>query len=428
MHLDTPFSFNTASMIQKPIMIIWARKPTNFSRWRNCPSPFYLTFYCNYVTIYIMKLSMKLKLIASPEQKQALLNTMQRFNSACNYISEVAFENKTFGQVRLHKLTYYDVRDKFGLASQMAIRAIGKVVESYKADRKTKHTFKPHGAIVYDQRILKFKFPDKISISTIQGREEIPFLFQNYRNLDMRRVAGQADLVYHDGNFYLVVCVDVPQPPEDNTDDFLGVDLGIVNIATDSTGEHFAGNKLNSVRNRYYRIRRRLQKTGTKSAKRLLKMRKRKERKFASDTNHVISKRIVDKAKALGLGIALEDLKGIRERVTVRKPNRRQHSNWSFYDLKTKIAYKAQLAGVKVVFVDPRNTSRQCSKCGYISKKNRPNQSIFLCQACGFSRNADVNASVNISRRAVVNQPDVVCVETKAPEQLLLFAVNCGGA
>ena len=363
-----------------------------------------------------MKLSMKLKLITTETQKQTLLDTMQRFNSACDYISDVAFENKAFGQIRLHRLVYYDVRDKFGLTSQMAIRAIGKVVESYKADKESKHTFYKYGAIVYDQRILKFKFPDKINLSTIQGRETISFLFQNYRNLDMRRVAGQADLVYHDGVFYLIVCVDVPKPPEDKPDDFLGVDLGIVNIATDSTSERFAGNKVNSVRNRYFRIRKKLQKKGTKSAKRLLKKRKRKEQRFARDTNHVISKKIVDKAKALGLGIALENLKGIRDRVTVRKPNRRQHANWSFYDLRTKITYKAQLVGIKVVLVDPRNTSRQCSVCGFISKKNRPNQSTFLCQSCGYSCNADQNASANIAVRArvLVNAPNVVCVETKA--------------
>ncbi len=363
-----------------------------------------------------MKLSMKLKLITTKSQKQALLETMQRFNSACNYISDIAFENKAFGQIRLHKLVYYEVREKFGLASQMAVRAIGKVVESYKAEKKTKHTFKPHGAIVYDQRILKFKFPDKINISTIKGREVMPFVFLNYRNLDMRRVAGQADLVYQDGIFYLVVCVDLPEPPEDDTKEFLGIDLGIVNIASDSQGTQYAGNKLNSVRNRYYKLRKKLQKKNTKSAKRLLAKRKCKERRFASDTNHIISKQLVDKAKALGLGIALEDLKGIRDRVTVRKPHRRRHASWSFFDLRTKITYKAQISGVKVVLVDPRNTSRLCSVCGFISKKNRPNQSTFLCQSCGHSCNADMNASVNIAVRArvPVNAPNVVCVEAKA--------------
>ena len=214
----------------------------------------------------------------------------------------------------------------------------------------------------------------------------------------------------------MVACVDVPEPPEDDTKEFLGVDLGIVNIASDNTGTQYAGNKLNSTRNRYSRIRKKLQKKGTKSARRLLKKRKRKERRFANDVNHVISKQLVDKAKALGLGIALENLQGIRDRVTVRKPHRRQHTSWSFFDLRTKITYKAQLAGIKVVLVNPRNTSCMCSVCGFVSKKNRPNQSTFLCQVCGYSCNADLNASMNIAvcARAGVNQPDVVCVETKA--------------
>ena len=361
-----------------------------------------------------MKLSMKLKLITTDYQNQVLLDTMQRFNSACDYISDIAYNNKVFGQVNLHHLTYYDIRDKFGLGAQMTVRAIGKVVESYKIEKKYKHTFKPFGAIVYDSRILKFKFPDKISISTLEGRQDIPFIFKNYRDVELRRASGQADLVYHDGIFYLVVCVDVPEPPEDDTKEFLGVDLGIVNIASDNTGTQYTGNKLNSVRNRYFRIRKKLQKKNTKSAKRLLKKRKRKEQRFANNTNHIISKQLVDKAKALGLGIALEDLKGIRDRVTVKKAQRRTHVNWNFYDLRTKITYKAILAGVKVVFVDPRNTSRMCSICGFISKKNRPNQSTFLCQQCGFSCHADLNASVNIGTRASVNTPNVVCVETKA--------------
>jgi putative transposase len=363
-----------------------------------------------------MKLSMKLKLITNEPQKQALLDTMQRFNSACDYISDVAFENKAFGQIKLHNLTYYEIRKQFGLASQMTVRAIGKVVESYKVEKKHKHTFNPHGAIVYDSRILKFKFPDKISISTLEGRQEIPFIFKNYRDIELRRASGQADLVYHDGIFYLVVCVDVPEHPEDDTKEFLGVDLGIVNIASDNAGTQYAGNKLNSVRNRYFKLRKKLQKKNTKSAKRLLKKRKRKETRFAKDVNHVISKQLVNKAKALSLGIALENLQGIRDRVTVRKPHRRRHASWSFYDLRFKITYKAQLAGVKVVLVDPRNTSRMCSVCGFVSKKNRPNQSTFLCQACGHSCNADLNASMNIAvrARATVNLPDVVCDETKA--------------
>jgi len=117
-----------------------------------------------------------------------------------------------------------------------------------------------------------------------------------------------------------------------------------------------------------------------------------------------------------GIG-GLENLSGIRKRVTVKISQRRQHHSWSFYDLRQKVEYKAKLAGVSVVLVDPRNTSRTCPICGTINKRNRPSQSIFSCISCGFSGFADAIAAVNIGR-AAVNQPDAGRdeVKTVSPE------------
>jgi IS605 OrfB family transposase len=159
------------------------------------------------------------------------------------------------------------------------------------------------------------------------------------------------------------------------------------------------------VRHRYRRLRCKLQKKGTKSAKGLLKKRAGKEKRFANDVNHCVSKAIVKKAKRTSRGIALEDLTDIRKRVRIRKPQRTQLHSWSFADLGSKIAYKAEMYGVPVVYVDPRNTNRQCSCCGHIDKGNRKTQDKFLCIACGFSAHADVNAAVNIGRRGSVNAP-----------------------
>jgi transposase len=79
--------------------------------------------------------------------------------------------------------------------------------------------------------------------------------------------------------------------------------------------------------------------------------------------------------------------------------------SWSFHQLQGFIGYKAQRSGVPVVKVDPRNTSRECSACGCVDKRNRPSQAIFSCIQCGFVSHADVNAAVNIGRRAAVNPP-----------------------
>ena len=358
-----------------------------------------------------MLCTLKIKLMPDKEQFNNILATIHRFNEACNFISNIAFENKKFNKIAIQKICYYDVRDKFTLSSQMAIRAISKVAESYKADKKAVHKFKSESAMVYDQRILSFDGLEFASILTLNGRVKVPMIIGNYQQgfMGEGRIRGQADLILQDGVFYLLLVVDRPEPPKIDTKEFLGVDLGIVNIATTSDGKEYSGATVHGMRRRHVKLRRKLQKKGTKSAKRLLKNRGKKEQRFARDVNHCISKQIVSAAKDTHRSIAMEDLNGIRGRVkTVRKAQRRELSSWAFYQLRQFIAYKAILSGVELVLVDPRNTSRTCPKCGNVDKKNRKSQSEFECTCCGYVANADINAACNIASRAVVNQPDAV--------------------
>lgn len=352
-----------------------------------------------------MKLTAKVKLQPDKKQHQALLETLETANAACNRISERAWGNRIFNQFRLHKVCYYDMKSHFSLTAQMVVRCISKVADAYKLDKKTKRLFKKHGAIAYDARILRW-YVDKqeVSIWTTQGRKRIPFAAGKRQLELLQNQRGESDLAYINGAFYLFSTCEVETPEPVDVDEFIGVDLGIKNIAADSDGDTYAGNHLNNLRSRHAKLRKKLQSKGTKSAKRLLKKRSRKESRMANHINHVISKRIVEKAKDTGRGIALEDLKGIRDRVTVRKADRRQHNSWSFYDLRQKIVYKAERAGVLVVPVDPRNTSRLCPVCGCVDKRNRPNQSTFSCVSCGHSGPADTIAAGNIAGRAVVNR------------------------
>jgi IS605 OrfB family transposase len=222
----------------------------------------------------------------------------------------------------------------------------------------------------------------------------------------MDKIRGQADLILRDGTFYLAATIEAPEAEPFAPKDFLGVDLGIRNIAVDSDGERWVGKELNGIRSRYAKIRGRLQAKGTKSAKRLLKKRSRKEHRFATAINHLISKRIVQKAKGTLREVALEDLKGIRMRVTVKGGRQRRtlHS-WGFNQLQDFIEYKAKVAGVPIVFVDPKNTSRICPECGFVARSNRLKEQ-FRCGQCGFAGYADHVAAENI-RRAAFNQPYV---------------------
>ena len=136
--------------------------------------------------------------------------------------------------------------------------------------------------------------------------------------------------------------------------EYLGVDLGMITLAATSDGEflnHATGPKhahINQVRARYGRFRQKLQKKGTKSAKRLLRKRSGREKRFAADVNHCLSQGHCRHGERHPRGIALEDLKGIRERAgkTVRKRQRRVLHSWAFFQLRAFIAYKAALAGV----------------------------------------------------------------------------------
>lgn len=353
-----------------------------------------------------MKTTLAVKLAPDPEQHGHLLTTMERFNAACDAIAAVAFAERCANKIALQKIVYYDIRRDFGLSAQLTVRAISKVVEAYKRDKTKQPRFRPHGGVPYDERIMSWKGLERVSLLTLAGRQIIPVVFGPYQAARLDRRQGQADLVYRDGAFFLYVTLDIPEPPPTEAAEFLGIDLGIVNLATDSDGTVYSGRQVNGLRRRHRRTRARLQRIGSKSAKRLLKRRSRKEARFSAQINHTISKRIVATAKGTNRGIALEDLTHIRTRVTARKPQRATLHSWSFSQLRQFIAYKARLAGVRVVLVDPRNTSRTCPRCGLIDKGNRPSQDRFLCQSCNFAGLPDYFAALIIRRRAAVNQPD----------------------
>ena len=355
-----------------------------------------------------MKLTAKVKLLTTPEQHTYLLQTLERANIACDYISQQAWETKTFGQFKLHELTYAVVRVNFDLTAQVVVRCISKVTDAYKKNKRTQRSFKPHGGIAYDSRILNWRVPTQtVSIWSVGGRLAIPFAAGERQLELLRHQQGETDLVYINKTFYLFAVCSVEEAKPIDVEGVLGVDLGIANIAVDSDDTFHSGSQVKSVRYRHRRLRTKLQKKGTKAAKRLLKHLSGKEKRFANDVNHCISKQLVKTAQGTNRAIALEDLGGIRDRVTVSGRQRTVLHSWSFHDLQQKIGYKAKRRGVLVIFVDPRNTSRTCPQCGCIDKHNRRSQSSFACIGCGFAAHADLVAAGNIASRGAVNHPNV---------------------
>ena len=378
-----------------------------------------------------VKQVVQVRLLPTPEQAAALGSTLRACNTAASWLSEQMYTDQVFRKFDVHKRFYTELRERFGLAAQPAIRVIGKTVEAYttlranlKAGnygppgsdqrRKVEGTtirFRPQAAQPFDARCLSWQLGDAgrdgtVSIWTVAGRLRTVRIVGNPRHLALLRsrpAIGETDLLCRDGVWLLNAVVDRPEAAQSEpANGFLGVDLGIVNIATTSDGDRFCGSRLNRYRERQNRIRKRLQAKKTSSARRLLKKRRRKEARFAADVNHRISKTIVAEAERTGRGIAVEELTGIRARVRLRKPQRATVHSWAFARLGQFLAYKARRAGVVVVQVDPAYTSQTCHACGHVDKRNRRSQAVFQCGRCDFVGHADHNAAHNIAARGIV--------------------------
>jgi IS605 OrfB family transposase len=353
------------------------------------------------------------KLRTNNTSSAALADTMRRFNLACNAISKNAWATKTFRTYDLHHACYHAIRAEFGLPAQLTVRAIAKVADSYKTDRSIPHQFGPRGAVVYDARCFAMKGVSSASLTTTKGRFTFSLAHGGKQRDQLAAGAtGEADLLFRDGNYYLAISVKLPDPPHaDTSGGMLGVDLGIVQIATDSEGTIHSSEPVKVLRRKMRRLRAGLQhqakKHHSKSAYRHLCRIRHKHRRFQAWVNHNVSKQIVESAILSCKALALENLKGIRERGNgFGREFRWQLGGWAFDQLRQFVSYKAQAAGLPVVFVDPRNTSRTCSACGHCDKANRKSQSHFECQSCGLVMNADCNAALNIARHgANVTRP-----------------------
>lgn len=356
-----------------------------------------------------MKLVAAMKLLPPPEQAIVLRETLARCNEAANWLAAAGYEAGTFRQFDLHKLAYTEIRGRFGLTAQAAVRTIAKVADAFKVHRKVAPAFRRDAAQPYDDRIIRFiKDGSAVNLWTVEGRITVPIVMGEHQRRLMVYRKGEVDLCLVRGKWYLAATCDVPETDEFEAEDWLGVDLGIVNLAADSDGNIYTGVDVERIRSKLARRRAGLQRRGTKAAKRRLRKLSGKEARFRTHTNHCISKAIVTTAERTDRGIVLEDLTHIRKRVTARRSQRSRLHSWAFRQLRAFVDYKAKRTGVPVLFVDPHYTSQACSCCGCIDRRNRPDQATFLCIYCGHSEAADINAARNLRAMATVTTPNVL--------------------
>jgi IS605 OrfB family transposase len=184
------------------------------------------------------------------------------------------------------------------------------------------------------------------------------------------------------------------------TEQVVGVDLGLSRPAVTSHNRFLGKRTWKAIEGRLFKLKRALQKNGSRSAKRHLKRLRHRQRRFRRDCDHVLSKQIVRSIEPGGT-LVLENLKDIRRRTRMRhksETQRRMHS-WSFAQLKNLLEYKAKEWGCTVVAVDPRHTSQACSRCGHTARNNRRSRNLFVCRACGYTLHADLNGARNIAAK-----------------------------
>src|SRR5205807_1602494 len=271
-----------------------------------------------------------------------------------------------------------------------------------------------------------FKRDQHLSVLTMAGRVIVPYTgySQHVALIQKGTQIGAAKLWYDKAKrqFYLLVSLEmevVDPRPETHTG-VAGVDVGVrylaVTCMTRGDRSFHSGKKIVPKANHYARLRKRLQKKGTRSATRRLVAISGRERRLKQDANHVVSKRIVTRHPQSLIG--LENLTEIRERTKRKKGKKATsaqrkanaaYSKWSFAELQSLIAYKALLHGSMAIKVDAHYTSKSCPICGHTCDENRPKKGLlFLCQNCHYTLHADLVGARNITMRTLLIRQDWV--------------------
>jgi len=391
------------------------------SRCHNQPTTNYLTCLLKDVADDYLRRTAITRPILTTEQKQLLDATINEWQTACNISSQTGWEHGETRKTYLQDLAYDDVLEETRLGSQHAILATHQAaaalqgveeLEDLDEDYETSRPEFTADTVKYDTRTMTLFDDRTVSLSTVDGRIRCDIALPDdddgyqhqYLNSEDWELT-ESTLSRRDGDYYLHLGFRQPKPEkqvEQQGDDedrtVLGVDLGIVNIATTSTAYFASGRELRHRHRVFEWIRGNLQETGTQSAHRTIQQMSGRESRYVRDVLHRVANDIIEEALDHDCEyVAFENLKHIRERA----PPVMEFHQWAHRQLVDLVEYKADAEGIVVEYVDPKNTSRRCPECGHTSKGNRTTQSEFECKSCGAIANADYVGAKNVGWRYV---------------------------
>ena len=376
-----------------------------------------------------MTVTAKIQISVDTDSKFLLNETMSVYSNACNYVSGYVFRTHDLKQFSLNKVLYSDLREKFGLKSQMAQSVFKTVIARYRTileneSKWIKPSFKkPQYDLVWNRDYSLTQ--NCFSVNTLKGRVKLPYFAEGMSKYFDHTIYkfGTAKLVNKHGKYFLHIPVtyDVEESNISDICNVVGIDRGINFVIATYDSKHksgfVSGKAIKQKRAHYSKLRKELQMRQTPSARRRLKAIGSRENRWMQDVNHCVSKALVDYNPKHTLFV-LEDLSGIRNATErVKTKDRYVSVSWSFYDLEQKLMYKAKQHQSTVIKVDPRYTSQCCPVCGHIEKANRNKKiHLFTCKNCGYKSNDDRVGAMNLYRMGIsylteTQVPDTVTAE-----------------
>ena len=372
-----------------------------------------------------MTVTAKIQLVVSAENCELLDSTANAYRNACNFVSEYIFRTHNLKQFSLNKELYYEIREKFGLGSQMTQSVLKTVISRYKTIQTNQHEwiqpkFKiPQFDLVWNRDYSLSQ--NYFSVNTLNGRLKLPYYakgMEKYFDKGTYRF-GTATLVFRHKRYFLHIPVtfEVDGCCDYDICNVVGIDRGINFVVATYDSKHqsgfVSGKVIKQKRGHYKNLRKQLQQVGTPSSRRRLKAIGQRENRWMQDVNHCVSKALVENNPKHTLFV-LEDLSGVRSATEkIRVKDRYISVSWSFYDLEQKLIYKAMQHQDKVIKVNPAYTSQCCPVCGHTEKANRNKKiHLFCCQNCGYKSNDDRIGAMNLYRMGIdYLVPDTVTAE-----------------
>lgn len=363
--------------------------------------------------------TLKIKLLPPNKGKlEKMTRMLEIYRQACFWFLERAEALDTTSRAHLNHETYLEACGLFDLNRGTLQCAMLKALSARRSYLSRKQRGKKASLPKFEKMIpvmvrqdcySVYQLPSgtwiiKFPVSSGRSQIAVPLATSEYHTRKLQDLAGgscrQGSMelwLGRDGNWYASVSL-VYETGFYEPGGIIGVDIGVVKHAVTSNNLFLDGRQARWRKERWAERRKALQKAGRLSR---VKREKGHERRWMRDLNHKLSRKIVDAAASTGSAIALEQLTGIRERARGSKKFNRMLSGWNFKELASFIEYKATLAGVPVIYVDPKETSKKCPRCGNVSRTNRKSQGWFKCTKCGYQSDADRVGALNIAAKAL---------------------------